>query len=25
VAVQVVEGSEAYLGWIDRELTAPDS
>ena len=25
VAVQVVEGSEAYLGWIDRELAAPDS
>jgi periplasmic divalent cation tolerance protein len=25
VALQVVEGSEAYLGWIDGQLTAPDS
>ena len=23
VALPVVEGSDAYLGWIDRELTAP--
>ena len=23
MALQVVEGSEAYLGWIDRELTGP--
>jgi len=23
IALPVVEGSDAYLGWIDRELTAP--
>ena len=23
IAVQVVEGSEAYLGWLDRELRGP--
>jgi periplasmic divalent cation tolerance protein len=23
VALPVVEGSDAYLGWVDRELTAP--
>jgi len=23
IALPVVEGAEAYLGWIDRELTAP--
>ena len=25
VALQVVEGSESYLGWMDRELAAPAS
>ena len=25
VALQVVDGSEAYLDWIDRELTRPES
>ena len=25
VALQVVDGSEAYLGWLDGQLTAPGS
>ena len=25
IAIPVVEGSDAYLGWIDQELTAPGS
>ena len=25
IAIPVVEGSDAYLGWIDKELTAPGS
>jgi periplasmic divalent cation tolerance protein len=25
IAIPVVEGSDAYLGWIDQEVTAPGS